>query len=209
MAEIKYTILPPQKAPTLMSAYRRPASLGEHQAAFLNSNNRYGFQVDEIPEEPIVDEMAGLFLTVLYNLPKLSRSERKREAAQHYRKMVKAGFMFRNGVWVKQEPKPAPKFVPTPEIAAKYVKGMGELIDQLAGHNVMVRKHIVATRTHFSYKAEHIPGDKLRDDEYQARLAKLRKDDPDFLFTINLDEMMFAIPPKADPTGWNRINPYL
>jgi hypothetical protein len=177
-----------------MSAYRRPANLGEHQAAFLNSNNRYGFQVDDIPEEPIVDEMAGLFLTVLYNMPKLSRSERECEFVKHHRKMLNAGYEMQGGVYVKvktlteedyEQARQAKRRVvkesqlkqmlvrPTPlqEFEAAKRDPRWQRPWNHAAYHEGLRKHIDATHADFSHQA--VPSEELRSDEYRSRLDKL------------------------------------
>lgn len=273
---MKYTLLPTQPIPKQLTAHRRPANLGEHQAAFLNSNNRYGFQVDAIPEEPIVDEMVALFLTVLYNLPKLSRVERQQEMAKHHRKMLSAGYEMRSGVYVKvktfteedyEQARQAKRRVikksqveqmlvratPLQEFEAamrdpkwqkpweheayheEHRRKVAEYADANPNHPGIFRKHIYATRTNFSYRAEVGP---LRDDEYRSRLDKLLSEleqqsnikDPtlrklvtmekadrllkeqlsQFTSTLDIDEFLNqSIAPKSDPTGHHRINPYL
>jgi hypothetical protein len=191
MSKIKYTVLPPQATPKGLTAHRRPPNLGEHQLAFLNSNNRYGFQVDEIPEEPIVDEMAALFLTVLYNLPKLSRFERQQEMAKHHRKMLSAGYAMQGGVYVKvktlteedyararqakhglikrnqlQQMLVRPSVLQEFE-AAKRDPRWQQPWNHAEYHEALSRKHIYATRTFEPTAA------KLHAKEHQTRLDKL------------------------------------
>jgi hypothetical protein len=47
---MKIIILPPQKSPKLLTAYARSLNLAEHKLAFLNANNKSGFEKDELPE---------------------------------------------------------------------------------------------------------------------------------------------------------------
>lgn len=268
---MKYTILPPQKGPNLPTVFRRPRSLGEHQAAFLNANNRFGFQVDELPEEPVVEEVAAMWLTVVNNLPKVSKDERQREAAKHRVKMLNAGYKMRGGVYVKvktlteedyeharqeklKKAKEDKQKRFTPVVLQEYRKALRDpkwqkpweheayheehrrKVEAYAvanpDHPGVFRKHIVATRTHFSYQATP-----LRGDEYRTRLDKLLSDleqqsniqNPtlrkmvamekadrilkeqlsQFTPTFNIDEFLNPSEPKSDPTGQHRINPYL
>jgi hypothetical protein len=256
---MKYTFLPPQPAPPQLTAYRRPVSLGEHQAAFLNATNRYGFQVDEIPDEPIVDEMAALFLTVLYNLPKLSRVERQQEMAKHHRKMLSAGYEMQGGVYVRvktfteeeyeqarrdkrrvvkvsQAQQMLVRATPLQELEATKRDPRWQQPWNHAAYHEGIRKHIYATRTHFSYQA--VTPEKLYDEKHRSRLDKLIDEMEQesniknstlrrlvaiekagrmlsdqlsqFTTTINIEEFLDQpLIPKSDPSGHRRINPYL
>ncbi len=171
---MKYTILPPQKTPKLETAHRRPANLGEHKAAFLNANNRLGFQSDEVSEEPVSEELAALFTTTLENAPKLSRAERKRGLSDWHRKLHMAGYRRVDGVYVKTERafgEPVKQLTPQ-ELYEKSRRDpkWQQPWNYPAYHESMWRKHIVSTRREFEFKAVL---DKLLNDEYVTRREAL------------------------------------
>lgn len=169
--EPKITILPPQKAPRTLTANRGIPNLGEHKLAFLNANNRSGWMMDDIPEEPIAEHLAALWLIVIGNMPGVNEIvtrhpeprrkhlvDREVHAGTHLsvqRKVPK-----RTIVPVKPATKPsAPSTLSVRDNAFK--------------------KHFVATRVAASAIAVHKTP--LQDYEYVARKKKLH----DLLVTEN------------------------
>lgn len=61
---MKYTVLPPQKSPKLLTAYRPSQSLGEHFNAFINRHNVRGWFEEATPEK-VFDDWVYAFAAVM------------------------------------------------------------------------------------------------------------------------------------------------
>lgn len=152
MGEPKITILPPQKAPKLLTVRKAISSLGEHCMAFLNTNNKKGFLVDETPEEPVEELMVMMFLTLLEHITK---------------------YELLSGIKCKKiKPSKA-------DIAKDLTLLSSKRLDSISISPM--RRHIVGTRVNFSFAiacsreaalsyTEPLP---LRDSEYRSRRAQL------------------------------------
>lgn len=78
---MKFTLLPPQEAPKGYTAFRRSRSLGEHMQGFLGANNIRDFLDDLQMEEPIIEEVAAMWLIVVSD----NINWRQEEAMKMYR----------------------------------------------------------------------------------------------------------------------------
>lgn len=78
---MKFTLLPPQEAPKGYTAFRRSQSLGEHMQGFLSANNIRDFLDDLQMEEPIIEEVAAMWLIVVSD----NINWRQEEAMKMYR----------------------------------------------------------------------------------------------------------------------------
>ena len=65
---MKYTILPPQATPKQVTAHYSAQSLGDHFQSFMSVNNIRGFMEDLCVEEPIVEEVAAMWLIVVWEM---------------------------------------------------------------------------------------------------------------------------------------------
>lgn len=216
---MKYTLLPPQKAPKQQTAHRGIPNLGEHKQAFMNLHNQHGWIQEETPEKPQSDEMMALVAMLLssnrrVNKPKRDKAIKTNQLAQQ---MVRGNSVDINSDIFKQDintlmKKQMDEFVgprspvslrleitpgsPMDEYVKAVTKARAEgrlysyytdapfndaeylarrnqwvnsgntwyspdeiraMLDKFAtdfeGHPGVFRKHIVQTRTHFSYKA--------------------------------------------------------
>lgn len=184
-----------------MTVRKAIGSLGEHCMAFLNANNKKGFLADDIPEEPVEELMALMFLNLLEYITKYeplrgikcvkirpSKADIAKELSVLEAKRIRGIQIQRDQTLARQANRTRKQLqkvkLLSPPIVSEFDNARRqefEILIENIKHDIS-RKHICATRTNFSVNTElnskeaatsFMKQTPLQDYEYHARRARV------------------------------------
>jgi len=192
---VKITILPPQEAPKQLTAQHRSKSLGEHFEAFMSVNNIRGFMDELCVEEPIVEEVAAMWLIVVWEV--------------QYQRQVEAMRLYAEQQWLlerkatqekKMAERAAKRALDTPvlktaQVAQSMVRGTVAEADSQLFKTPLQQYDEAVKQARASGKMFDIASPKpLRDAEYRARLNELLADSEILISEAEMSDRMKTSP---------------
>jgi len=168
---MKYTILPPQEAPKQLTAHYSAKSLGDHFDAFMSANNIRGYMEELCVEEPIVEEVAAMWLIIVWEIQYQRQVEALRlYGIQQLADRRQARIKERTERISAMQTKPAVPVLKTKQVMQSLVRGVAADTDPSVFKTPLDEYRQSIKNGRMYDVADPVP---LRDAEYRARLARI------------------------------------